>query len=162
MTKSTQTGFSMLRRSFLQDLLYSPAQMNNQSSRLVITGEYLVPRLGISWRAQLLSSAVTTLKLVPPPIFPPQPRPQEKFNNDNSILLTLTDILLLSGSAVEAADVVDAGLGDLGGVPDVPHLEVLNIPVLSTKPHPLGLDEVVAGVSPGDDFLLNSLVLTIS
>ena len=83
-------------------------------------------------------------------------------NNDKNILTPLTDILLLIGGAVEAADVVDAGLGDLGGVPDVPHLVVLNIPVLCTKPHPLGLDEVVAGVGPGDDFLLNSLVRTIS
>ena len=83
-------------------------------------------------------------------------------NNDKNILTPLTNILLLSGGAVEAADVVDAGLGDLGGVPDVPHLVVLNIPVLSTKPHPLGLDEIVAGVGPGDDFLLNSLVRTIS
>lgn len=75
-------------------------------------------------------------------------------NNDKNILKPLTDILLLSGGAVEAADVVDAGLCDLGRVPDVPHLVVLNIPVLSTKPHPLGLDKVVAGVDPRDDVLL--------
>ena len=62
------------------------------------------------------------------------------------------DIFLVQRGAVEAADIVDAGLGLLGRVPDVSDLIAPVISLPGAKPHPLGRYERT-GVGPVNNVL---------
>ena len=97
---------------------------------------------GILWSTHTFSSAVITLKNLLPSLLPPKPRPSSRIILYDLFKIYLTtNILFLLGGAVEAADIVDAGLRLLGWIPDVPDLKTPIGMISGLEPHPLSFDE---------------------